>query len=81
LLKVRKLADALGAEIEGIDLSQPIAEDVFAEIRAAWLERLVIRFRGQRLTDPQVLAFSRHFGELDPPGPNPLGRPFLPDHP
>ena len=41
----------------------------------------MLRFRGQKLTDPQVLAFSRTFGELDPPGPNPLGRPFLPDHP
>jgi taurine dioxygenase len=81
LLKVRKLADALGAEIEGLDLSRPIADDVFTEVRAAWLEHLVIRFRGQRLTDPQVLAFSRHFGELDPPGPNQLGRPFLADHP
>src|SRR5918995_984400 len=50
-------------------------------IREAWLEHLVIRFRGQKLTDPQLLAFSSHFGELDPPGPNPLGRPFLPDHP
>jgi len=42
---------------------------------------MVVRFRGQSLSDPQLLAFSRHFGELDPPGPNPLGRPFLPDHP
>ena len=41
----------------------------------------MLRFRGQKLTDPQLLAFSRNFGELDPPGPNPLGRPFLPDHP
>jgi taurine dioxygenase len=80
-MKVRKLADALGAEIEGLDLSRPIAPEVFAGIRAAWLEHLVLRFRGQELTDPQVLEFSRNFGELDPPGPNPLGRPFLPDHP
>ena len=81
MLKVTKLADALGAEIHGLDLSQDIPSGVFAQIRAAWLEHLVIRIRGQKLTDPQVLAFSRHFGELDPPGPNPLGRPFLADHP
>ncbi len=78
---MKKLADALGAEIAGVDLSQPIAPQDFARIRAAWLEHLVIRFRGQKLSDPQLLAFSAHFGELDPPGPNPLGRPFLPDHP
>jgi taurine dioxygenase len=81
LLKVKKLGDALGAEIAGVDLSQPIAPQDFVRIRAAWLEHLVIRFRGQTLSDPQLLAFSAHFGELDPPGPNPLGRPFLPDHP
>jgi len=81
LLKVTKLAEALGAEVEGLDLSQRIEPGLFAELRAAWLGHLVLRIRGQKLTDPQVLAFSRNFGELDPPGPNPLGRPFLADHP
>ena len=81
MLKVTKLADALGAEIEGLDLAQGIPSEKFAEVRAAWLEHLVLRIRGQKLTDPQILAFSRNFGELDPPGPNPLGRPFLADHP
>ena len=81
MLKVTKLAEALGAEIGGVDLSQPLSTETFGEIRKAWLEHMVVRFRGQSLSDPQLLAFSRHFGELDPPGPNPLGRPFLPDHP
>jgi len=81
LLEVKKLGEALGAEIRGLDLSRPLEEQTFKEIREAWLEHLVLRFRGQKLTDPQVLAFSRNFGELDPPGPNPLGRPFLADHP
>lgn len=78
---MRKLGQALGAEVGGIDLSRPLRAEIFEQIRAAWLEHLVLRFRGQQLTDPQVLEFSRHFGELDPPGPNPLGRPFLADHP
>jgi taurine dioxygenase len=81
LLEIRKIGDALGAEIGGIDLSASIPPGVLAEIRAAWLDHLVLRFRGQSLTDPQLLEFSRNFGELDPPGPNPLGRPFLADHP
>ena len=80
-MQVEKLADALGAEVRGFDLSQPIAPQLFAQIRAAWLEHMVLRFCGQKLTDLELLAFSRNFGELDPPGPNPLGRPFLPDHP
>jgi taurine dioxygenase len=80
-MEVKKLAEPLGAEIRCVDLSQPIAPELFARIRAAWLEHMVLRWRRQKLTDPQLLAFSRNFGELDPPGPNPLGRPFLPDHP
>jgi taurine dioxygenase len=80
-LKVEKLGSALGAEVSGVDLSQPLQGGVFEEIRRTWLEHLVIRFRGQTLTDPQLIAFSLHFGELDPPGPNPYGKPFLAEHP
>ena len=81
MLEIRKLGKALGAEIDGLDLSQPLTTQTFDQVREAWLEHLVIRIRGQKLTDPELLAFSRNFGELDPPGPNPLGRPFLADHP
>ena len=80
-IKVTRLEGALGAEVSGIDLSRPIPAKTFAEIRKAWLEHLVLRFRGQKLSDPQLLGFTRHFGELDPPGPNPYGKPFLPEHP
>jgi taurine dioxygenase len=80
-LKVTRLADALGAEIGDVDVSSPLAEKLVEEIRKSWLEHLVLRFRGQSLGDAQLLAFSRRFGELDPPGPNPYGRPYLADHP
>ena len=50
-------------------------------IEEAWQTRLVIVARGQRLSDPQLLAFSRQFGELDPPGPNPYGEPFNKEFP
>jgi taurine dioxygenase len=80
-LKVTRLGDALGAEIGDVDVASPLSEKLVEEIRKAWLEHLVLRFRGQSLGDPQLLAFSRRFGELDPPGPNPYGRPYLADHP
>ncbi len=80
-LRIRKLGDALGAEVGGVDLSRPLSAAVFAEIRKAWLDHLVLRFRGQRLSDPQLIDFSRLFGELDPPGPNPYGKAFLPEFP
>jgi len=79
-VKVTPLAPALGAELSGLDL-RAVDAATFAEIRKAWHQHLVLRFRGQMLSNPELLAFSRLFGELDPPGPNPYGAPFLPEFP
>ncbi len=79
-IKVQPLGPALGAEVSGIDLHH-LDDATFGEVKQAWLDHLVLRFRGQRLTDPELLAFSRRFGELDPPGPNPYGKPFLNEFP
>ena len=80
-LKFTKLADALGAEVSGLDISKPITQEDLQQILAAWKEHLVLRFRGQELTDPQLLDVSKNFGEIDPPGPNSYGKPFLADFP
>ena len=72
---------ALGAEVRGVDLSRPLDDATLAAINQAWDEHLVLVFRDQQLSDPQLLDFSRCFGELDPPGPNPCGAPFLPEFP
>ena len=56
---------ALGADIIGVDLSGKIDDAVFQDIYAAWNDNLVLRFRGQRLNDDALVAFSRRFGELD----------------
>ncbi|HEX6267263.1 MAG TPA: TauD/TfdA family dioxygenase [Burkholderiales bacterium] len=79
-ITVKRLAPALGAEVGGVDL-RAVDAAALAQIRDAWSEHLVLRFRGQVLSDPQLLAFSRLFGELDPPGPNPYGAPFLAEFP
>lgn len=71
----------LGAEVRGVDLSRPLAPADVDAIEDAWRKRLVLLVRGQRLSDPQLLAFSRCFGELDPPGPNPYGEPFSKEFP
>jgi len=64
-IKVRKVG-LFGAEIEGIDLARLSNAEADA-IKAAWYRHDVIFFRNQRLTDDDLLAFSRHFGTLDPP--------------
>ena len=80
-ISVKKLAAPLGAEISGIDLSKPVDRNAVDVIEQAWCERRVIVFHGQKLSDPQLIAFSEAFGELDPPGPNPYGEPFNKAHP
>ncbi len=69
-LTVRPLSGAIGAEISGVDLSQPPADSLVAEIRAAWLEHLVVFFRGQELGSAQLMALAQRFGE-------PMEYPFL----
>ena len=80
-MAIKNLAAPLGAEIAGIDLSKPLTRVDVDAIEAAWRERLVVVFHGQTLSDPQLIAFSKNFGELDPPGPNPYGQPFNKEHP
>lgn len=62
-IDVQPVAGALGAVIRGVDLAQPLPEDMIAEIRQAFLRYLVVFFRDQALTAQQQVAFARRFGE------------------
>jgi taurine dioxygenase len=55
----------LGAEIRGVDIGEPLSVADRDAIRAAWLAHLVLRFRGQPLSDAQHMAFTRRFGGLE----------------
>jgi taurine dioxygenase len=63
-LEIRPLHDALGAELLGLDLSQPLADEDFERIHQAHLDHHVLVFRDQRITPAQQVAFSRRFGPL-----------------
>ena len=80
-ISIKNLDAPLGAEIDGIDVSKPLPQADIDVIEAAWCERLVVVFHAQSLSDPQLIAFSKSFGELDPPGPNPYGEAFNKTHP
>ena len=71
----------LGAELRGLDAAKPVGAEEAGALRRALDEHLVLLARRQRLDDPALMAFSRLFGDLDPPGPNPYGAPFLPEFP
>lgn len=63
-ITIKPINAALGAVVECNDLRRFDATE-FALIRAAWLEHLVLVIRGQTLSDDDLLAFGRRFGELD----------------
>ena len=65
MVTVRPTGAALGADIEGVDLLQELLGETVAAIKQAWSDHLVLRFRGQRLDDDQLMRFSAYFGELD----------------
>jgi taurine dioxygenase len=80
-ISIRNLDAPLGAKVSGIDVSKALTPNDVDAIKGAWQSRLVVVFHGQNLSDPQLLAFSKYFGELDPPGPNPYGEPFNKEFP
>jgi taurine dioxygenase len=72
---------ALGADIVGLDLSQPLDAAAIEFVKDAWAEHQVLRFRGQRLDDVALKRFSEYFGELDLAPITTTGSPHLPEHP
>ena len=82
-ISVDKLTPIIGAEIGGVDLSQPLGNHQMDEIHRALAENLVIFFRDQHLTPEQHLAFGRNFGELHihPAAPHAPGHAGTDDHP
>ena len=71
---------ALGAEIQNVELKS-LGDQDFNEIHRAWLDHLVILFRGQQLALEDLIAFSRRFGELDWAPVQETGRRFVEGHP
>ena len=61
-IDVAPITGALGAEIGGVDLASELSDETVAEIRRAWLEHLVLFFRGQELTSDAYLAFAHRIG-------------------
>jgi len=88
-IDIRKSTPNIGAEILGIDLSQPLDDQQFREVHHALMDHLVLFFRDQQLSVEQHLAFGRRFGNLHvhPAAPRASSAQpgtharLLPDHP
>ncbi len=56
---------ALAADIRGVNLAEDLDAATFKQIVDAWSDHLVLRFRGQKLSDPDLERFSARLGPLD----------------
>ena len=64
-LTITPLSDALAAEIGGVDLTQPLDEETAQAIRRAWLDHLVVVFRGRDLSQADQERFCNAFGAFE----------------
>ena len=64
-ITIRPVAGALGAEVEGVDLSADLDDRTFDEIHQVLLDHHVLFFHDQNLTPQQHSAFASRFGPLN----------------
>ena len=64
LFETTPLTPTIGAEITGVNLAEPLSDELFSQLHDAWMNHLVLFFRDQHLTPDQHLAFGRRFGSL-----------------
>jgi taurine dioxygenase len=62
-ITVRPFSGSMGAEIDGVDLAN-LTDEVFAELKSAWLECQVAVLRNQKITPEQQIEFAHRFGAI-----------------
>ena len=65
-VRIEPLSPAIGAEVTGVDPRRPLDAGTVADLEAAFAEHGVLLFREAPMTPPELTAFSRHFGALQP---------------
>src|SRR5258707_4656937 len=69
-LEIVPLSRHIGSEIKGIDLRESLAPATASAIYRTWLDRAVLLFRDQDLSQEDLIRVTGIFGEFAP-----LGRP------
>jgi taurine dioxygenase len=64
-LAARRLSAVMGAEVTGVDLSQPFAPELRDAVKAALLEHRLLVFRDQRVGKDQQYELTLQFGEIE----------------
>jgi taurine dioxygenase len=65
-LDVVPLTRHIGAEIRGIDLRDTLDAETVRAIHQAWLDHLVLVFRGQQFSQADLIRATGYFGEIGP---------------
>ena len=63
-LDITPISEALGAEVAGLNLREPLDAATVAAIEDAWHEHIVLVFRDQDLDEDAQLRFAAQFGAL-----------------
>jgi hypothetical protein len=79
-LEIVPTGGGLGAEIRALDLRR-LSEQAFQFVHRAWIDHQVLLFRGQQLSDDELIAFSRRFGSLDVAPNQETGQRFVEGYP
>jgi taurine dioxygenase len=63
VVNVAPITPAIGGVVEGVDLRKPLDPEQVRSLREAWLDRGVLFFRDQDLTEQQLDAFVAQFAQ------------------
>jgi taurine dioxygenase len=66
MFSITRSGNCMGAEIAGLDLSRPLSEAQFGDVRDALHRHHVLTFRGQSMQARDFLAFASRFGPPEP---------------
>jgi taurine dioxygenase len=64
-MHIDNMPNVIGAHVTGIDLAHPLSRADFARLESVFNARSVICIRGQKLNEPQLIAFARRFGNIE----------------
>ena len=65
MIATRPLHRFFGAIVEGVDVTERISDETFAQLHNALTEFSVLVFPGQNINDAEQIAFSQRFGSLE----------------
>lgn len=80
-MRTKRLGETFGVAVDGVQLAR-LDDAQFRELHDLWMKNGGMLVRGQaEMTDAEFEAFSKRFGELDPPPNQGVGRKNVPGFP